>query len=588
MRAAFALVWRAAPVPLLGLALLTLTTALLPVATAWLTKALVDAVVGGSPVVLLGTGVALAGVGLGVLPHLAAYLRAELDRRVGLTAQDRLFTAVNRLVGIERFEDPEFLDRLRLAQQSGATAPARLVAAVLGGVAAVVSLVAFAGSLVALSALAAVAVLLSTVPTLVAELKLSGRRAMMFWLLGPIERRELFYGLLLSTVQAAKEVRLFGIGGYLKDRMLTERRAADRTRRGMDRRELRAQGGLSLLGGVVSGLGLVWAVTAARRGEVSAGGLLMFIASVTGLQRSAESIMGSIAEGHQQLLGFGHYRAAVRAGTASSPAAARVPALRRGIEFRDVWFRYSAEHPWVLRGASFTIPHGRATALVGRNGAGKSTVVKLLCRFYDPSRGAVLWDGVDLRDLDPAQLRDRMGAVFQDFMNYDLTATENIALGDLTALRDRGRLADAAGRAGVHETLSGLPAGYDTMLSRMFADGDATGVQLSGGQWQRLALARALLRGDRDLLVLDEPSSGLDAEAEHELHTTLRGYRAGRTSLLISHRLGAIRDADRIVVLAGGAVCEEGTHAGLVARDGEYARLFALQAAGYQELAEVG
>jgi ATP-binding cassette subfamily B protein len=262
--------------------------------------------------------------------------------------------------------------------------------------------------------------------------------------------------------------------------------------------------------------------------------------------------------------------------------------LERGIELRDVWFRYSDEHSWVLSGVNLFLPAGQAIALVGRNGAGKSTLVKLLCRLYDPTKGAILWDGVDLRDMDVAELRHRIGAVFQDFMHYDLTAAENIALGDVGTLDDRGRITAAARLAGVHEMLEALPSGYDTMLSRTFmseADKDdpETGVVLSGGQWQRLALARAFLRDKRDLLILDEPSSGLDAVAEHEVHTRLREHRAGRTSVLISHRLGAVRGADQIVVLDDGGISEHGTHDELIAASGLYAELFRLQAAGYQE-----
>jgi ATP-binding cassette subfamily B protein len=258
--------------------------------------------------------------------------------------------------------------------------------------------------------------------------------------------------------------------------------------------------------------------------------------------------------------------------------------LRRGIELRDVWFRYDEGQPWVLRGVTLTIPRGTALALVGLNGAGKSTLVKLLCRFYDPTRGSVLWDGVDLRDLDVVQLRARIGAVFQDFMSYDLSARENIGVGDLTA--DLGRIRSAATDASVDDVITALPRGYETMLTRIFfqhtdTDDPETGRFLSGGQWQRVGLARALMRARPDLLILDEPSAGLDAAAEHDIHARLRRHRAARTSVLISHRLSAVRDADLVAVLADGAVVERGTHDDLLTAGGRYADLFRLQADGY-------
>jgi ATP-binding cassette subfamily B protein len=234
---------------------------------------------------------------------------------------------------------------------------------------------------------------------------------------------------------------------------------------------------------------------------------------------------------------------------------------------------------------NLTLPRGSVVALVGLNGAGKSTLVKLLCRFYDPDRGSIRWDGVDVREMPVADLRQRIGVLFQDFMCYDLTAAENIGFGDLGALHDRDRIVDAARRAGVDRAVERLPRGYDTLLSRIFSDpdGDDTdaGAGLSGGQWQRLALARTLLRSDRDLLILDEPSAGLDAEAEHAVHERLRTHRAGTTSVLISHRLSAVRRADAIVVLAHGRIVEHGTHAELMTLGGRYARLFELQANGY-------
>ncbi|MFI1939671.1 ABC transporter ATP-binding protein [Streptomyces purpureus] len=264
-----------------------------------------------------------------------------------------------------------------------------------------------------------------------------------------------------------------------------------------------------------------------------------------------------------------------------------LPALRRGVELRDVWFRYDERQPWVLKGVDLFIPFGRSLALVGLNGAGKSTLIKLLCRFYDPVRGSVHWDGTDLRDVPPPELRARMAVLFQDFMSYDLTARENIGVGALELLGD-DEIRRAAGLAGAHELVTALPRGYDTLLSRIFfADGEggeddpAAGTTLSGGQWQRLALARALLRQSRDLLVLDEPSAGLDAQAEYEVHARLRAHRAGRMSLLVSHRLSAVREADVIVLLDGGRITEQGTHDELMAAGGAYERLFTVQARGY-------
>jgi ATP-binding cassette subfamily B protein len=311
---------------------------------------------------------------------------------------------------------------------------------------------------------------------------------------------------------------------------------------------------------------------------------------MTALQGGLSALVMRISLLHHALLLYGHFREVLAAEPdlplAMDPAPVR--ALRRGIELRDVWFRYAPEQDWVLRGVNLFIPHGSAVALVGVNGAGKSTLVKLLCRFYDPDQGAVLWDGVDLRELAVDQLRARIGALFQDYMRYDLVAAENIGLGDLDSSDNIDRIRDAAARAGIAATLDRLPHGYETMLSRMFlpAGGDkdaGSGVLLSGGQWQRLSLARTFMRDRRDLLILDEPSAGLDAEAEYEIHHGLRRHRSGATSVLISHRLGAVRDADRIVVLADGMVTEEGTHDELTAAGGEYANLFRMQAEGYQE-----
>ncbi|MFG2075132.1 ABC transporter ATP-binding protein [Nonomuraea maritima] len=591
---AIALACRSAPSHMAGYLALTLLSAAFPVTIAWLTKLTLDTVVtAGSVSAVAGLVAGLAGAGLvnAAVPHATQYLRSEIDRRVGLAAQDELFTALDRTVGVSRLEDPAYLDRLRLAQQS-ASSPGRMVDCVLGFFRGLLTLAGFVGSLLVINTLITVIVLAAGVPALTMSVRLSRQRAAMLLSISPTERREYFYADLLTSVNAAREVRLFGLGGFLRGRMLADRVAANDARRLLDRREQLVQAALATLSAAVSGAGLAWTVFAAVQGQLTVGDVSMFVAAVMGVQGAVDSVVDAIAGGHQQLMMFGHYAAVVDDGP-DLPTPVRPRAgvtLRHGIELRDVWFRYSDGHPWVLRGVNLFLPAGTTLALVGHNGSGKTTIVKLLCRFYDPTKGAILWDGVDIRDMDPAELRERIGAVFQDFMAYDFSAADNVALGDLTALGDRHRIERAAATAGVHETLRGLPLGYDTLLTRLFfstsSDDDAqAGVVLSGGQWQRVALARAFLRRSRDLMILDEPSAGLDAEAEHDIHTRLRMIRSGRTSLLVSHRLGAVRDADLIVMLDGGAVLERGTHDELIAAGGAYARMFRLQAQGYGETA---
>lgn len=584
---ASAVLWRCGPARLVAFLAMTVATAAAPVATAWLTKLVLDRLatshgaVGG-----LAAGLAVAGLAAAVLPIVARFIREQIGRSASLVATDRLFAALGRQAGLRRFEEPPYQDRLRLAQDSTRRVPEIVDGAgsVLSGV---LALTGFLGSLMVLSPILTGVVLGTAIPVLLAEMLLAKRRSAMQWRIERFHRREFFYSHLLTGVDAAVEIRLFGIGAFLRTRMTTERRHANAAQRRMDVREMAVQGALKVLSAAVAGAGLWWAVVTARAGSLSVGDVSMFVAAIVGVQAALSGLTSAIANGQARLLAFAHYVAVIRAEPDLSIVDRSVPALRRGIELRDVWFRYSDEHPWILRGVDLTIPHGQAVALVGLNGAGKTTVVKLLCRMYDPTRGQILWDGEDLREVSPASLRERISAVFQEHMHYDMTAAENIGLGELAALPDRQRLVDAAMRAGVHDRLAGLPHGYDTPLTRTFIlgtdnDDAETGVVLSGGQWQRLALARSLVRQGRDFMILDEPSSGLDPEAEHEVHNRIREQRQGRTSLLISHRLSAVRDADLIAVLDSGRVAELGSHETLLALDGSYARLFGLQAAGYR------
>jgi ATP-binding cassette subfamily B protein len=598
--AAGAMAWRASRTGVLALAALAVLSSAAPVAAAWLMKLIIDALVAGPAAGSPGSGrlagyaagLGAAGLLIAVCPHLARYARAEMARRIGVHSRDTLFSAMDRFVGLAPFEDPAFIDRLRLAQRAGVASPGGVLDGVLGLAGCVLALTGFLGSLVVLSPVMAGIVVATAAPALIAQLAVARQRASTYWNIGPVERREFFYLSLLSTVEAAKEIRLFGTGTVLRQRMLAERRTADNALRRVDQRELRTQSMLSWLGALVAGAGLVWAVFAARAGTLSVGDVSMFAGAVAGVQAALNGMVAQLAATHQHLLLFRHHQEVTTAGTDLPVPAKPVTAgpLRRGIELRDVWFRYSPDHPWAVRAVNLTIPHGESVALVGRNGAGKSTLVKLLCRFYDPTRGSILWDGVDLRELDPLALRRRIGAVFQDFACYELSASDNIGLGDASALEDRPRIEAAARLAGAHAALAALPRGYDTQLTRLFLsesereeEGPTAGVILSGGQWQRVALARAVVRADADLIICDEPNSGLDAEAEAEVHEMLRGHRAGRTSVLVSHRLSALRDADRIVVLDGGTVAEQGTHHELMDAAGTYARLFDRQAEGYRE-----
>jgi ATP-binding cassette, subfamily B, bacterial len=588
--AAARLLWRCGPAQLVLFLVMAAATATAPVVTAWLTKLVLDRLATpGRPVGALAASLAAAGLAAAALPILTRFVREQLGRSASLAATDGLFAALDRQAGLRRFESPAYQDRLQLAQESTRRVP-EIIDSAGTALSGVLALAGFLGSLLVLSPTLTAVVLGTAIPALMTEVVLAHRRSAMEWRIARFHRREFFYGRLLTGVDAAMEIRLFGIGAFLRTRMMTERQYANAAQRRMDVQQLAVQGGLTVLSAAVAGAGLWWAIVTARAGSLSLGDVSMFVAAIAGVQAALSSLVVAIANGQARLLAFTHYTAVQHA----DPDLRRIvdrpaPALRHAIEFRDVWFRYSDEHPWILRGVTLTIPHGQAVALVGLNGAGKTTLVKLLCRMYDPTRGQILWDGEDLRDILPSSLRQRISAVFQEHMNYDMTAAENIAVGELTALPERQRLIDAATRAGIHDGLAGLPLGYDTPLTRTFiiaADNEdtQTGVVLSGGQWQRLALARSLVREGRDLMILDEPSSGLDPEAEHEVHNRIREQRQRRTSLLISHRLSAVRDADIIAVLDRGRIAELGPHETLMALQGAYARLFRLQATGYQAI----
>ncbi|MEW5628142.1 ABC transporter ATP-binding protein, partial [Streptomyces hydrogenans] len=566
-----------------------------PPAAALLVRELFDAITQHRPTdALVRVAVLLVAVSLGIalVPAVTDFLREQHARRVQLRVQDELFESVNRLPGLRHFENPAFQDELRLAQEAGSSAPGMLIGSVVGGVQALVTFLGFLVTVCVLNPLLGALTVVMALPTFRTQLTAGRRRAAVIRDIVARSRRQMFYASLLTDTDAVKEIRLFGLQDHFKDRARAELAAASEAERRTELRNLLRGFAPSVLGVAVYGAGLVWVVRAVGQGALSVGDVSVFLAATAAIQTGVGQLASTGSNAYQALLTFVSYRSLrdLTPDLKQLEGPAREPGpLRSTITFEDVWFRYDDTSPWVLRGVDLTLTAGATTALVGLNGAGKSTLVKLLCRLYDPTRGRVLWDGTDIRRFTPDEYRRRIGVVFQDYCRYDLTAAENVGLGRLDRAGDTDAVTGAAKAAGIHDRLTRLPAGYSTLLSRIFlpdgeegADLGFAGQALSGGEWQRVAVARAFMRADADLLILDEPSAGLDAEAEKEIHDSLRTLRRGATGVVISHRLSAVRDAAAIVVLADGRVIERGTHEVLMGRGGRYAELFTLQADGYR------
>ncbi|MEV6520642.1 ABC transporter ATP-binding protein [Longispora sp. NPDC051575] len=591
VRAALLTGWAAAGIR--GVAVLAVGAAVsgLPVLAAWAGKLLIDGLNGparpASELAWLAAAAALLGGAAAGAGYLTGYLTAWLRTRIGLHVEQRLYRAASGLRGLRVLEDPAFQDRFRLAEGTAQHAPGACVAFLLTSVRAVLGSAGFLVLVLAVWPPMAVMLALAAVPHLLAQWGMARRFARTAEETMTARRSRFMYQGLQTELAGAAEHRLYGLGDLFHARMTRASLEVSGADLRVQRRMTLTQGGLALLSAVTLAAGSAAVVFRAAGGHLTAGDVVLFLSAVAGLQAAVSGVGTQLADAAQAVRLFRHYLDVVDAPPDLVDGTGTPDPLRRSVEFRDVWFRYDADGPWVLRGLNLTIPAGRATGLAGVNGAGKSTLISLLCRLYDPERGEIRWDGTDIRTYAIDGLRGRIGVTFQDFMAYDLTVAENIGVGDVARLDDRPAIERAAGLAGAATTIEGLRDGYRTLLSRIFVGetGDGRGVALSGGQRQRVALARSLMRDDADLLILDEPNSGLDAVSEHQIHEILRRHRSGRTSLLVSHRLNTLREADRIVVLEAGRVIEEGTHPELVDAGGRYAELFALQAAGYAETA---
>jgi len=587
----FRLVRDSSPTFAAGLVLLLLGQAVLPASMAWVGKLIVDAVVqaaragaGGAGDRALVLKLVLFEFGLMVISTalsrgqalLRDLLRASLGNHVNTMILEKATT-----LELKHFEDADFYDKMQNARREASVRPLSLVLEIASLLQQLIILGSYALLLARLSPWSVLLIVAASIPAFAAEARFSGQSFRLNTWRAPEGRRQNYLEWILTRDSHVKEVKLFGLGPLVLQRYRNLFAKFYREDRALALRKSLAGlllGGLSLV--AFYGSYLFMAIRAAA-GAISLGDLTLYLNVFRQGQSSIQSVLSSIGSLYENGLFVSNLYDYLDIGTTGEaprvqPALSAPRLLSQTIEFRNVSFQYPGSDKWVLRDVSLKLAPGEKMALVGDNGAGKSTLIKLLLRLYDPTEGAILYGGVDLRDMDPRDLRDRIGVLFQDFVKYQFTAAENIGLGWVPSIDDRARIEKATDDGGARAVVESLPHKLDTMLGGWFEEGQ----ELSGGQWQKIALARAFMR-DSEVLILDEPTAALDAEAEHELFLKLQKLAKGRTALLISHRFSTVRQADRIAVLRDGRIEELGTHESLLAQNGRYAHLFKLQAAGY-------
>jgi ATP-binding cassette subfamily B protein len=510
-----------------------------------------------------------------VVHSLAGIPAYRLAGRLRVVTETELARACARFPGTEVLDDAALQDRLGLAREGAHDGPSAVASTIVGIFSSVSQVGAFVGVLWATSP-AMLAVLLATVIPLVLLRRATVTRSIRYAEQASTAYRwRDYFTELFSTPAAARDLRLYGAQEDLLGRLRYHLQAAVRLDVRRSTLQSLTQLLFALLNAAIAGAGSAWVVWQIAEGRLSVGDFLLFTAAVLAVQTAIAGVLYALVEIETYGAIFARYLDLVALSEAAEAVGGSTPAppLRSAIEFRDVWFRYPGSADWVLRGVNLTLAAGAFTALVGLNGAGKSSVVNLLLRFYQPQRGQIRWDGIDIATLEPASLRSRIAGVLQEHTSFELTALDNVLIGDTRATPEQARQAAAA--AGVLDAIERLPQGMQTMLSprRVNEEGDS-GSSLSGGQWQRIALARALLRADRDLLVFDEANSRLDVTADAALNRLLHSL-SGTTRLVISHRMHGVRDADTIYLMADGTVAEHGNHRELMANGAGYARLAA-------------
>ena len=616
------LVWRSSPGGTVALGVLTVVAAALPPLVAWVGKLIIDAV-------LAAHAAAPGPARDAAVRHAARWVGLELGAVTAIALCERALGLVRQLVGsrlgidvnvailekalqldLRHFEDAEFYDKLTRARREASSRPLSLIQGNFQLLRNALTLAGYIALLVGFSGWMVLALLVATVPAFVAEARFSGAAFRLRNWRSPDSRRLNYLEYVMANDEHAKEVKLFGLGPLLLGRYrgLAERFYAE-DKALATRRAIWAFA-LSLVSTLVFYGCYALIVVATARGRLSLGSMTLYLAAFRQGQQSFQSILTAVGGMYEDTLYMSNLfefleipvggqgaasstspsapspsapsplSASAPTSAASAPASAPPVAVlpEEGIRFEGVGFRYPGATSWALRGVDLFLPKGQSLALVGENGAGKTTFIKLLAGLYRPTEGRVRLDGRDLKDWGEEELRRRIGVIFQDFNQYQLLLRENVAFGSVDHLGDELRVTRAVDQGGARELVRGLPGGLETQLGRWFK----AGTELSGGQWQKVALARAFMREEADILILDEPTAALDAEAEHAVFERFRQLTAGRTAILISHRFPTVRMADRILVLEGGRVTEDGTHADLLAAGARYATLFKLQASGYR------
>jgi ATP-binding cassette subfamily B protein len=590
------MVWDTEPRYVVGILVLRVARALIPLAVLWVGKLIVDEVVlavgvagAGAPapwlrlaeLLALELGIALVGEGL---TRLSALLESLLgDLFANRTSVELMRHAAT--LDLEQFENPEIYDRLERARRQTVNRIG-LFTLLLATVQDLITLVTLSVALAVYVPWLLVLLVVAVLPSLLGETHFASLGYSLLYSWTP-ERRQLDYlRYIAASDVSAKELKLFGLSDFLVgryDRLSQEFYEANKAlsvRRSLVSSLLAAVG---TLGYYAAYAVIIYLTVVGHRSPagVFTIGVLTFLAGSFRQSRDLiQRVLLSLSQIFEQSLYLDDLFSFLALEPRIRPSAGARPVpnpIRQGFTFENVGFRYPGAEQWAVRGLDFTLAQGERLALVGENGAGKTTLVKLLARLYDPAEGRILLDGVDLREFDLDSLRRNVGVIFQDFVRYDFLLRENIAVGNISRLEDDTRIESAAARSLADSVAARLPGRYGQMLGRRFEGG----VDLSGGEWQKVALGRAYMR-EAQLLILDEPTAALDARAEYEVFLRFSELTQGRMAVLISHRFSTVRMADRILVLRGGELVEQGTHDELLSLGGLYSELFQLQAAGYR------